>query len=64
MIQKTKLRKVFNNAGLQITSEAVDLLDDHFRRQAINMARRVQEGNVKRLTATLIWVAIGNWNNR
>ena len=64
MIQKTKLRKVFNNAGLQITSEAVDLLDDHFRRQAINMARRVQEGNVKRLTATLIWVTIGNWNNR
>jgi len=64
MIQKTKLKREFNKAGLQITSEAVDLLDDHIHRQVTKMVSRVIEGNVKRLTGTLIWVALGNWNNK
>jgi len=64
MIQKTKLKSEFNKAGLQITSEAVDLLDDHIHRQVTKMVSRVIEGNVKRLTGTLIWVALGNWNNK
>ena len=64
MIQKTKLKREFNKSGLQITSEAVDMLDDHIHRQVIKMVNRVKEGNVKRLTVDLIWVALGNWNNR
>ena len=64
MIQKTKLKREFNKSGLQITSEAVEMLDDHIHRQVIKMVNRVKEGNVKRLTVDLIWVALGNWNNR
>ena len=64
MIQKTKLKREFNKSGLQITSEAVEMLDDHIHRQVIKMVDRVKEGNVKRLTVDLIWVAIGNYNNR
>ena len=64
MIQKTKLKSEFNKSGLQITSEAVDMLDDHIHRQVIKMVNRVKEGNVKRLTVDLIWVALGNYNNQ
>jgi len=64
MIQKTKLKREFNKSGLQITSEAVEMLDDHIHRQVIKMVNRVKEGNVKRLTVDLVWVALGNYNNR
>jgi len=64
MIQKTKLKREFNKSRLQITREAVEMLDDHIHRQVIKMVARVKEGNVKRLTVDLIWVALGNWNNR
>jgi hypothetical protein len=64
MIQKTKLKREFNKAGLQITSEAIELLDDHINRQVRGMVSRVIEGNIKRLTVDLIWVALGNYNNR
>jgi hypothetical protein len=64
MIQKTKLKREFNKSGLQITSEAVEMLDDHIHRQVIKMVNRVKEGNVKRLTVDLIWVALGNYNNQ
>jgi len=64
MIQKTKLKREFNKSGLQITSEAVEMLDDHIHRQVIKMVDRVKEGNVKRLTVDLIWVALGNYNNQ
>jgi hypothetical protein len=64
MIQKTKLKSEFNKSGLQITSEAVVMLDDHIHREVIKMVKRVKEGNVKRLTVDLIWVALGNYNNQ
>ena len=64
MIQKNKLKREFNKSGLQITSEAVEMLDDHIHRQVIKMVDRVKEGNVKRLTVDLIWVALGNYNNQ
>ena len=64
MIQKTKLKKEFNKQGFQITKDAVDMLDDHIARQVKIMAKRTKEGNVKRLTANLVYVALGNLNLR
>jgi hypothetical protein len=64
MVQTSKLKKEFNKRGLQITREAIDLLDDHISREVSKMANRVQENNVKRLTADLIWVALGKFNNQ
>ena len=64
MIQKTKLKKEFNKQGLQITKDAVDMLDDHIALQVKIMAKRTKEGNVKRLTANLVYVALGNLNLR
>ena len=40
------------------------MLDDHIARQVKIMAKRTKEGNVKRLTANLVYVALGNLNLR
>jgi|TARA_R100001594_G_C4011111_1_gene256994 hypothetical protein len=64
MVQTSKLKKEFNKRGLQINREAIELLDDHISREVSKMANRVKEGNVKRLTADLIWVALGKFNNQ
>lgn len=62
MIQKTKLKKVFNQKGLQITPAAIEMIDDDIQRQLNTMANRCLEGNVKRLTPELMWVALGRLN--
>lgn len=59
LIQTTKAKKVFNKEGLQITKEALDMLDEHIDRQINLYAKRCKEGNVKRLTTDLFWVALG-----
>ena len=60
MIQKTKLKKIFHEYNLQITTEAVNVIDEEVRRTLTRMAIRCQHGNVKRLTPELMWVALGN----
>ena len=54
-----KLKREFHRRGIQITAGAINILDDHIHRQIVNMAGRCKDGNVKRLTEELIWVAIG-----
>ena len=60
MIQKTKLKKIFHNYNLQITTEAVNMIDEEMRKILTRMAIRCQHENVKRLTPELMWVALGN----
>ena len=62
MIQKTKLKKKFNEAGLQITKEAIELLDRIIDKQVHNWIRKTKESNVKRLTGTLIWIVVGSYS--
>lgn len=63
MIQKTKVKKVFHDYGIQVNVDALNVLDDHINRMIGSWAERCQTGNVKRLTPDLIWVALGrNYN--
>tara|TARA_Y100000310_G_scaffold330252_1_gene401591 strand:+ start:597 stop:869 length:273 start_codon:yes stop_codon:yes gene_type:complete len=64
MIQKTKLKKAFNRAGLQITTEALALLEREINLIVNKWVNNTKKGNVKRLTDDLIWIALGNWNQR
>ena len=57
-----KLKKEFHRRGIQITTGAINILDDHIHRQIVNMAGRCKDGNVRRLTEDLNWVAIGRSN--
>jgi|TARA_R100001530_G_scaffold30529_1_gene23989 tripartite-type tricarboxylate transporter receptor subunit TctC len=55
MIQKTKLKKKFNEAGLQITKEVIDALDHKVDKQVDSWVKLTKENNVKRLTIELLW---------
>ena len=59
MIQKTKLKKAFKDAGMQTTSGAIDLLTDELNRVVHRWVNLAKEGNIKRLTEDLVWIALG-----
>ena len=60
MIQKTKLKKAFKDAGMQTTAGAIDLLADELNRTVQRWVELSKEGNVKRLTVDLVWIALGS----
>tara|TARA_R100000656_G_scaffold124528_1_gene102912 strand:- start:4159 stop:4356 length:198 start_codon:yes stop_codon:yes gene_type:complete len=60
MIQKTKLKKAFKDAGMQTTAGAIDLLTDELNRTVRKWVVLAKDGNVKRLTADLVWIALGS----
>ena len=61
MLQKTKVKKIFNDEGVQLPEETFMLLDDEVRRIITRWAKRTVEGNVKRITPDLFWVALGRY---
>tara|TARA_Y100000034_G_C6840093_1_gene379968 strand:+ start:638 stop:835 length:198 start_codon:yes stop_codon:yes gene_type:complete len=63
MVQKTKLKKAFNDVGLQISPDALELLEDELRRTVAKWVYNAKTGNIKRLTLDLIWVALGRGRN-
>ena len=62
MLQKTKVKKVFNDTGVQLPEETFMLIDDEVKRIITRWAKRTVDGNVKRLTPDLFWVALGRHN--
>ena len=62
MLQKTKVKKVFNDEGIQLPEETFMLIDDEVKRIITRWAKRTVDGNVKRLTPDLFWVALGRHN--
>ena len=64
MIQKTKVKKVFNRAGLQISPDALEQLDYEFELIVNKWVQNTKFGTVKRLTPNLNWAALGKYNNK
>ena len=62
MLQKTKVKKIFNDAGVQLPEETFTVLNDEVKRIITRWANRTVDGNVKRLTPDLVWVALGRYN--
>tara|TARA_R110002167_G_scaffold135451_1_gene321903 strand:+ start:11667 stop:11870 length:204 start_codon:yes stop_codon:yes gene_type:complete len=62
MIQKTKVKKLFNDEDIQCPVSTLNLIEEHLKREVRNMVFRTKEGNVRRLTPELLWVALGNLN--
>lgn len=63
MIQKTKIKKLFNAQGIQCPVSTLNQIEEILTRQVNTMAKRCKEGNVKRLTPELMWIALGKWDN-
>ena len=59
MIKKTKIRKAFNQSGVQITKDALNYLEDEMDREVYRWINRCKNNNVKRLTIELVWVTLG-----
>tara|TARA_R100000501_G_C2511850_1_gene43068 strand:- start:79 stop:279 length:201 start_codon:yes stop_codon:yes gene_type:complete len=60
MIKTSKVKKVFNSNGIQITSESIEMIKDDFNRKVSSMVTKCRQGNVKRLTPETYHIALGN----
>ena len=61
---KKEIKAAFREAKVQLGAESLRLIEDSINRSVRDMARRCKEGNVKRLTPDLFWIALGKWNDR
>ena len=61
MIQVTKVKKVFHDAGVQLSANAIDFIKDDISRHIRLMAKRCKNGNVKRLTTSTYYIAMGRY---
>jgi hypothetical protein len=64
VINKVRVKKIFNDSGVQCPVSTLNIIDDILQRQIKNMVTRCLDGNVKRLTPELIWIALGNTNKK
>ena len=62
--QKTKIRRAFNDAGIQITVKAINILDDELNRILLRWVKNSKWSNLKRLKDADVWMALGNWNDK
>lgn len=58
VITKTKVKKMFNDAGIQCPIATLNIIDNDFNRHIQRMVAKCKEGNIKRLTPELYWLAI------
>ena len=54
MLQKTKVRKIFNRHKIQLPAETLDFLDSEVSRMIERWALRCKNNNIKRLSLDLI----------
>ena len=59
--QKT-IKMVFKKNGVQLGNGSLNMIEEELCRYAMKMANRCKEGNLKRLTPDLFWVALGRVN--
>ena len=59
MIQITNVKKKFNDNGIQMTTQAMNMIRDDFNRKIDRMINRCKEGNVKRLTDKTYHISLG-----
>lgn len=63
MINKKYIKEAFKHQKVQLGKGVIDNIDYELKIQVNRMARRCKEGNLKRLTPELFWVALGRMNN-
>ena len=63
MTQK-EIRRMFKLQGVQIGVGTMEMIYEHYRAMTSRMAINCKNGNIKRLTPDLFWVALGkNFND-
>ena len=59
---QTNIKKIFRNKGIQLGAGTLNMIEKEMVFFAQRMAKRCVEGNLKRLTPELFWVAMGRQN--
>jgi len=59
---RKQIKAAFREKKIQLGAGAIEAIEEHVRREVRTMARRCGDGNLKRLTPELMWVALGNWS--
>jgi|18_taG_2_1085343.scaffolds.fasta_scaffold00621_15 hypothetical protein len=62
MIQTTKLKKKFNDEGIQLPTMTIMMLDSEIERLIDRWVHNAKESNIRRLTPELVWAALGRWS--
>tara|TARA_R100000742_G_C4262122_1_gene79934 strand:+ start:886 stop:1071 length:186 start_codon:yes stop_codon:yes gene_type:complete len=57
---KKEIKEIFKKEGVQLGAGSIEMLLDELKRNARFMAIRCKQGNIKRLTPDLFWIALGN----
>jgi|TARA_Y100000310_G_scaffold29525_1_gene28054 hypothetical protein len=63
IIKVSSVRKLFNERNIQISDDAIKVINDMIDRDTRKMVARCIEGNVRRLTTDIIYIALGNLFN-
>ena len=58
-INKQYIKQVFKQNGVQLSKESMEDIVRHLRMTVSRMGLRCKEGNVKRLTPDIFWIALG-----
>ena len=62
-INRKYIKEVFKQNGVQLSKESMEDIVRHLRMTVSRMGLRCKEGNVKRLTPEIFWIAIGKPGN-
>ena len=59
MIQVTKVKKAFHDENLQVSPDALNMLNEEVSRLVYRWVQNTREGNVKRVTVDTIHITLG-----
>ena len=62
-MNKKYIKQAFKHEEIQLGKGAIESIEYELKLQVSLMAKRCKEGNLKRLTPELFWVALGRMNN-
>ena len=60
MLQKTKVKKIFNEHKIQLPADSLDFLDSEVNRMVHKWVLRCKNGNIKRLSMDLVGYVLPN----
>ena len=60
MLQKTKVKKIFNKHKIQLPADSLDFLDSEVNRMVHKCVLRCKNGNIKRLSMDLVGYVLPN----
>jgi len=61
-INKSYIRTAFKSNNVQLSEESLEDIVRHLRVEVSKMAQRCKENKIKRLTSSVFWLALGQYN--